>query len=40
MKVTMIGAGAMGGATVEGMMKATYFDNKDIIVSSRQPARR
>ena len=23
----------MGGATVEGMMKATYFDNKDIIVS-------
>ena len=29
----MIGAGAMGGATVEGMMKATYFDNKDIIVS-------
>ena len=33
MKITMIGAGAMGGATVEGMIKADYFDNNGIIVS-------
>ena len=29
----MIGAGAMGGATVEGFIKADYFDNHHIIVS-------
>ena len=23
----------MGGATVEGMIKADYFDNKDLMVS-------
>ena len=33
MKISVIGAGAMGGATVEGMIKADYFDNKNIIVS-------
>ncbi len=34
----MIGAGAMGGATVEGMMKADYFDNKNITVSDPSEA--
>lgn len=33
MKISMIGAGAMGGATVEGFIKADYFDNHHIIVS-------
>ena len=33
MKISVIGAGAMGGATVEGMIKADYFDNKDLMVS-------
>ena len=33
MKISVIGAGAMGGATVEGMIKADYFDNNSIIVS-------
>lgn len=33
MKIAVIGAGAMGGATVEGMIKADYFDNKNITVS-------
>ena len=33
MKISVIGAGAMGGATVEGMIKADYFDNKNIMVS-------
>ena len=38
MKISMIGAGAMGGATVEGMMKADYFDNKNITVSDPSEA--
>lgn len=29
----MIGAGAMGGATVEGMVKSDFFRNEDIVVS-------
>ncbi len=29
----MIGAGAMGGATVEGLIKSTFFKNEDITVS-------
>ena len=32
MKITMIGAGAMGGATVEGLLKAGH-EGKDICVS-------
>ena len=28
----------MGGATVEGMMKADYFDNKNITVSDPSEA--
>ena len=32
MKISVIGAGAMGGATVEGMIKADYFDNKDALI--------
>jgi len=38
MKIAMIGAGAMGGATVEGMIKADCFDNKDIMVSDPSEA--
>ena len=38
MKISMIGAGAMGGATVEGMIKADYFDNKEITVSDPSEA--
>ncbi|UKK51286.1 NAD(P)-binding domain-containing protein [Prevotella sp. E13-17] len=38
MKIAVIGAGAMGGATVEGMMKADYFDNKNITVSDPSEA--
>lgn len=33
MKIAVIGAGAMGGATVEGLMKARYFKQEDITVS-------
>ena len=33
MKITVIGAGAMGGTTVEGLVKGTYFKNEDITVS-------
>ena len=29
----MIGAGAMGGATVEGLIKSEYFKNEDITVA-------
>ena len=38
MKIAVIGAGAMGGATVEGMIKADYFDNKNITVSDPSEA--
>lgn len=33
MKITLIGAGAMGGATVEGLIKGKTFKNEDITVS-------
>ncbi len=37
MKITMIGAGAMGGATVEGLLKAGY-EGKNICVSDPSAA--
>ena len=37
MKITMIGAGAMGGATVEGLLKAGH-EGKDICVSDPSAA--
>ena len=33
MKIAMIGAGAMGGATVEGLIKGEFFKNENITVS-------
>lgn len=33
MKIAVIGAGAMGGATVEGLIKGQQFKNEDITVS-------
>lgn len=33
MKISVIGAGAMGGATVEGLIKGELFKNEDITVS-------
>ena len=33
MKITMIGAGAMGGATVEGLIKGEFFKNENITVA-------
>ena len=33
MKVSVIGAGAMGGAIVEGLLKGNYVKNEDICVS-------
>ena len=33
MKISVIGAGAMGGAIVEGLVKGNYVENKDICVS-------
>ena len=33
MKISVIGAGAMGGATVEGLIKGEQFKNEDITVS-------
>ena len=33
MKISVIGAGAMGGATVEGLLRGSLFDNSDIMVS-------
>ncbi len=36
MKIAMIGAGAMGGATVEGLLKAGH-EGKDICVSDPSP---
>ena len=34
----MIGAGAMGGATVEGLIKGQYFKNEDITVADPSEA--
>ncbi len=33
MKIAVIGAGAMGGATAEGLIKGTFVNNNDIIVA-------
>ena len=38
MKITVIGAGAMGGATVEGLIKAPMFKTEDICVSDPSQA--
>lgn len=38
MKIAMIGAGAMGGATVEGLIKGHTFKNEDITVSDPSKA--
>lgn len=38
MKIAMIGAGAMGGATIEGMIKSDHFRNEDITVSDPSQA--
>ena len=38
MKIAMIGAGAMGGATVEGLIKGEYFKNEDITVADPSEA--
>jgi pyrroline-5-carboxylate reductase len=38
MKIAMIGAGAMGGATVEGLIKAASFKNEDMTVSDPSQA--
>lgn len=38
MKITMIGAGAMGGATVEGLVKTGLYRNDDICVSDPSQA--
>ena len=38
MKIAMIGAGAMGGATVEGLIKCESICNGDIIVSDPSAA--
>ena len=37
-KIAMIGAGAMGGATVEGLIKGQYFKNEDITVADPSEA--
>lgn len=36
-KIAIIGAGAMGGATVEGLIKGTYFHNENITVADPSP---
>jgi pyrroline-5-carboxylate reductase len=38
MKISVIGAGAMGGATVEGLIKGLQFKNEDITVSDPSKA--
>ena len=38
MKIAVIGAGAMGGATVEGLIKGKQFKNADITVSDPSQA--
>jgi pyrroline-5-carboxylate reductase len=38
MKISVIGAGAMGGATVEGLIKGQQFKNEDITVSDPSKA--
>ena len=38
MKIAMIGAGAMGGATVEGLVKTGQYKSDDIVVSDPSQA--
>ena len=38
MRIAVIGAGAMGGATVEGLIKGQQFKNEDITVSDPSQA--
>ena len=38
MKISVIGAGAMGGALVEGLVKASYFKKEEIMVSDPSQA--
>ena len=38
MKISVIGAGAMGGAIVEGLVKGNYVENQDICVSDPSQA--
>ena len=38
MKIAVIGAGAMGGATIEGLIKGQMFKNEDITVSDPSAA--
>ena len=38
MRIAVIGAGAMGGATVEGLIKGQYFKNDDITVADPSQA--
>ena len=38
MKISVIGAGAMGGATVKGLIKGQQFKNEDITVSDPSQA--
>ncbi|MCH5303060.1 MAG: pyrroline-5-carboxylate reductase [Prevotella sp.] len=38
MKIAVIGAGAMGGATVEGLVRSKAFRGEDITVSDPSPA--
>jgi pyrroline-5-carboxylate reductase len=38
MKISVIGAGAMGGATVEGLIRGKQFKNEDITVSDPSQA--
>jgi len=38
MRISVIGAGAMGGATVEGLIKGQQFRNEDITVSDPSQA--
>ena len=33
MKIAIIGAGAMGGAIAEGLIKGDYIKNEDITIS-------
>lgn len=33
MKIAILGAGAMGGATAEGLIKGNYFRNEDITIA-------
>ena len=40
MKISIIGAGAMGGALAEGLIKGDYIQNEDICVADPQRASR